>query len=240
MGQVMQTGVPIEIGAVYSDVELQSLTVEGQRVYAAGRCVRCGATYPRLPLVTLAEERFHCPSCSSSLSEARSTATASAPARLHEGTRFGEWTVLRDDDEALPFSRRRVQCRCACGAEHDVLASNLHNGRSTRCRACAPAARAASRTGAREPRNIAAGRAFMRAVYVGCTDPASALWRVLGGQGVTFEFASLNDAFEWIDAHARPGRMAQFVRVDKGGPIAPANLQVSYTPLPPMEASTDA
>ena len=45
------------------------------------------------------------------------------------GEVFGRWTVL-----STPATKRRyVLCRCACGTEREVWASNLRSGISENC-----------------------------------------------------------------------------------------------------------
>lgn len=63
------------------------------------------------------------------------------------GHRFNAWTVLA----RLPSRGREVMylCRCDCGLERPVLATNLRAGKSTRCKACANRARAANRAAGR-------------------------------------------------------------------------------------------
>lgn len=51
------------------------------------------------------------------------------PLKVYPGAVFGDWTVLSREG-------RKVWCRCACGVEKDVEASNLTAGVSRRCRTC--------------------------------------------------------------------------------------------------------
>ena len=48
--------------------------------------------------------------------------------------RYGRWTVLRY--AGARGAKRMWLCRCECGGEHEVEASNLRGGRSVQCRAC--------------------------------------------------------------------------------------------------------
>lgn len=54
---------------------------------------------------------------------------------IQPGDKYGNWTVIRE----LPINtryRRKMLCRCACGAEGEVFTNNLLYGMSCGCRMC--------------------------------------------------------------------------------------------------------
>lgn len=52
------------------------------------------------------------------------------------GTIYGNWTVLELDDIHDNFGQRRYICRCACGKQSSITASDLKKGNSTQCVSC--------------------------------------------------------------------------------------------------------
>lgn len=52
--------------------------------------------------------------------------------KINVGDNYGSWTVVE-----TPAGSRKVLLRCECGVELWRYASNLRNGTSTRCNACA-------------------------------------------------------------------------------------------------------
>jgi hypothetical protein len=60
---------------------------------------------------------------------------------LFEGATFGKWTILRPRYPTNAYST----CQCVCGTIKSIQNSNLYNGRSTQCMACARVAKQRSR-----------------------------------------------------------------------------------------------
>lgn len=73
------------------------------------------------------------------------------------GQTFGRWTVLealpRDKDD--PNDRQKYRCRCACGNESSIRATDLINGGSTKCKSCAMRERGRKMAG-RSPADVQA------------------------------------------------------------------------------------
>jgi hypothetical protein len=199
----------------------------GQRVHVFINCV-CEAAGHEVSaqIGALVRDDYVCPACASGPKPDEQKVN-----RIVPGTLFGEWLVVRDESSHRPYSQRRILCRCSCGAEEEVLATNLFSGRSQRCVSCAPMARNKAR-GGDEPSHVTAGRSFMRAVYEGCVSEGSPMWDKFGGAGVQFLFPNLNEALAWMDKFARPGEIAQFKRIIRDGPIGPDNLTIYYVPDP--------
>ena len=51
----------------------------------------------------------------------------------YTGQTFGKWTVLRKDEERSSADTFYWLCKCECGTERSVAASNLRRGKSTSC-----------------------------------------------------------------------------------------------------------
>lgn len=227
-----------------NDVRRGDLTLFGHPFVRAGRpyseivtaaaCAHCGGMTEVL-LVDFASGAARCDRCGGSDTAPPSGAPAGrAPSlrksgsRMATGTKFGEWTVLEDTSDERPFSRRRIVCECACGERADVLASNLKSGRSIRCSVCAPVARASTRKGITLPEHIKHARAVIVGLHAGCTDEQAPLWAQLGGAGVPFSFASLNDAIVWADSVAKPNHKIRLRMRDPSVGLSAGNLEVSY------------
>lgn len=62
------------------------------------------------------------------------------------GRTFGKWTVLREGTPQFHGARKNKArfwaCRCVCGRESEISASDLRKGRNTQCRSCAAKAAA--------------------------------------------------------------------------------------------------
>lgn len=73
------------------------------------------------------------------------------------GQTFGRWAVLealpRDKDD--PNDRQKYRCRCACGNESNIRATDLINGGSTKCKSCAMRERGRKMAG-RSPADVQA------------------------------------------------------------------------------------
>src|SRR5665809_78179 len=63
--------------------------------------------------------------------------------RLRTGERYGRWTVIADEE---PGGSHRVRVRCDCGTEAPRGATDLREGRTSRCRPCWATERAALRS----------------------------------------------------------------------------------------------
>lgn len=62
------------------------------------------------------------------------------PASRHIGEKFGRWTVYGMAE--YRGNQNHFWCRCECGRERKIPASNLYCGKSTQCHACASRRRA--------------------------------------------------------------------------------------------------
>lgn len=82
------------------------------------------------------------------------------------GRKMGDWLVM--ERVSLRGQRVHYRCRCICGTDYVVSASNLRLGRSQRCRDCA--ARRMAEALAKELESEWLGRRFGQ-------------WRVLGPGG---------------------------------------------------------
>jgi len=215
------------------DVQIGSFSLVGcpfvahRKVFATVRCVACGEAQSAL-LTEFVAESVKCAACGQRAPKARKPVSHPKGERFNVGMAFGEWRVVADASDETPFSRRRVRCRCSCGEEHDVLASNLLSGRSLRCSNCAPAARAGSRTGVVLPRHIQYARDMVNTIHSGCTSPSSPYWDTLGGKGVEFRFPSLQAAYSWADSVARSGTRIRLRMIDPKNHFDPTNLEVTY------------
>ena len=73
------------------------------------------------------------------------------------GQTFGRWTVLeaiaRDKDD--PNDRQKYRCRCSCGNESNVRATDLINAGSSMCKSCAMRERGRKMAG-RSPADVQA------------------------------------------------------------------------------------
>lgn len=49
------------------------------------------------------------------------------------GTVFGDWTVIREGGRSSSRYRRSWFCRCVCGVERDVIATDVRRGASKSC-----------------------------------------------------------------------------------------------------------
>lgn len=137
------------------------------------------------------------------------------------GETFGRWTVL----SGLP-DRRRRQCRCACGNERAVLASNLVRGLSRSCGcllrefAAAQVRHGGRRRGATHPLY-----SIWRGMRKRCRYRGDKRWSYYGGRGITVCERWLgNDGFANFVADMGPRPEGTTLdRIDNDGNYEPDN-----------------
>lgn len=146
--------------------------------------------------------------------------------RVLDGQRFGRLTVVREIDRS-PTDRRRVLCRCDCGAECEVFACNLTNGHSLSC-GCAPRGLIVERS----RRHDHAHRGAVSRTYVSwcamidrCTNPNATQWKHYGGRGITI-CDHWRESFEAFleDMGERPPERS-LDRIDPDGNYEPGNCR---------------
>jgi hypothetical protein len=142
------------------------------------------------------------------------------------GEAFGRWTVL----DGVLDERRRVFCRCACGAQQFVFKKALLKGGSMGCRRCGSSGHSAShvrhghaRPGRRSPEYVS-----WRSMRERCTDPGHPSYPYYGARGtrVCAEWIGAG-GFERFLAHVgpRPGHGYSIDRIDVAGHYEPGNVR---------------
>lgn len=142
---------------------------------------------------------------------------------ISEGDRFSRWTVLDASD------RSSIRCRCECGTESGVTASNLVQGYSQSC-GCLRNEQS-SETG-KANRKHGLSRTLIYSVWAGmldrCTNPECFEYRYYGARGIR-----VHSAWHDVETFARdveaeiglPHEGMTLDRIDNDGNYAPGNIR---------------
>lgn len=144
------------------------------------------------------------------------------------GRVFGEWTVIALGDPAQGKHQKYIRwvCRCSCGTERPVYASNLRNGVSTNC--------GCKRTRNGAPIRVPAQRHGMvgtteHRIWTGmltrCRNIGAPDYGRYGGRGIKVcdrwtEFTNF-----YADMGDRPGSDYSLDRIDNDGDYSPDNCR---------------
>lgn len=103
------------------------------------------------------------------------------------GLQYGQWKVLRRGrSEETSFGRTLFWvCVCSCGAEHEVQAGNLSNGKSTRCRKCSTARGNRTTHGETKGDKVSTEYVVWHNMKRRCLDPSNERYADYGGRGIT-------------------------------------------------------
>lgn len=157
-----------------------------------------------------------------------------APINISEGQQFGRLVVIREvrvnRTDRCQSGKRGFLCRCSCGTEVEVLASNLRSGNSTSCgclfrerRAVENARRAAEGYKHHPLRNLHGGMKRR------CLDPAHKDYPRYGALGVRVYAPWLQLARFVQDIEReigpRPSQRHSLDRIDPTGNYEPGNVR---------------
>lgn len=139
------------------------------------------------------------------------------------GDRYGRWTVVREDTSV--DHRRRVLCKCECGAERLVLLSSLCTGQSMSC--CCLQREASRKTGhANKTHGMRKSTTYN--VWSGlrqrCLNPRNAKFSDYGARGIAVCQRWI-DSFEAFlsDMGERPSSEHSIERLNVNGDYEPSN-----------------
>lgn len=130
------------------------------------------------------------------------------------GARFGKWTLLE------PVPERSWLCRCVCGRESRVKASNLRRGASKQCLSCATTTHGGFRY--KDP----AYRVWMMMRNRCKPDPTTDWYACYAGRGIIVcdRWQSSFPAF-LADMGPRPSMAHSIDRIDNDGNYEPGNCR---------------
>lgn len=162
------------------------------------------------------------------------------------------WTPLGD---LHTTTKRKLLCRCVCGAEHEVRVRELLDGKSRSCRSCSSrrrmlaipkeqriamaktasdaAAGVASARALENPLRRKFGKSLDAVLSIGagakqrCTNPKTVGYENYGGRGIEFRFPSVSAFAEWvlINIGPRPSHAYSLDRIDNFRHYEPGNLR---------------
>lgn len=143
--------------------------------------------------------------------------------KLHEGDRFGAWTVIRFSHMESDH-RPKYRCRCECGVEREVFSRTLREGRSVSCGCLAKPIWAEStrkaklRHGATIDRGATPEYSTWLAIKARCYNQNEDCYARYGGRGIRVCDRWL-DSFEAFlaDMGARPSSHHSIERKDVNG-----------------------
>lgn len=146
------------------------------------------------------------------------------------GNTYGRWTVvglaMLEAKSGVRAGRMRLACicRCCCGTQRTVSASDLKNGSSTSC-GCLRQDRS-SATNRTHGLSGSAEYRVWKAMKDRCLNPRSTGWRYYGarGIGVCESWAESFEAF-LSDVGPRPSRRHSIDRIDVDGHYEPSNVR---------------
>lgn len=157
------------------------------------------------------------------------TASRARQSRVHHiavGDRFARWTVI---GELQPSHRAMVPCRCDCGVEKLIPASNLYGGRSLSC-GCLRVEKSAATGRASRKHGLARTPIYNCWAHMmrRCTDPRADSYRHYGGRGIKIHepWKILSVFVREVEAEIGPLHQGMTLdRVDNDGNYEPGNIR---------------
>lgn len=156
--------------------------------------------------------------CKSCATKFRDFGSKSPFKKIKMSGKYGEWNLI---EELMIKNKRYFKCKCSCGMEYNIAASELRRGKSKQCRKCSKETHGATKKSCRKSEYNT--WACMRAR---CLNPKDVSYKNYGAKGVTiFEkwIHSFPDFYQYMGD--KPSIEYSIDRIDPNGNYEPGNVR---------------